>query len=711
MDEKRTCAEASTAWRHQHSPVLALGVWIALCLGCPQEGAAGEGDVDEPDAPLLPDSPRGPGDPLACDPGAKTLHRLNRSEYARTVADLLGPAAGAAAAVHAAAFPADDVAGGFDNNADVLSTSPLLVEKLDAAALAIAAAVFPDGAAATIDRQEAEAVGSDVGTAAGSVWNLFSNGDLTASFTIATTGRYAVRVRADQEAAGDDDAHLGIVVDGRSVLDVDVTGLATYEVETELTAGAHSIGARFDNDFFDAGTDADRNLLVDFLEVEGPLDVASTSPGRARFVSCNPSSEVEGCARASLTPLLRRAFRRPVLDEEVTPYVALVVLATGAGDSFDAGLRLATQAMLLSPNFLYRAEFDDDGDQTHRISTHELAARLSYFLWASMPDETLTLKADDGVLDRPAVLEAEVTRMLADPKARGGVAEALAAQWLNTRGLDVVAPDADLYPLSDDVRAALKQETKLVVQALLDSDRPAPDLLDVDFTFVNAPLAAFYGLPFDAGDDDDGDGFVRVSLAGTNRAGVLTHGAFLTANSYPFRTSPVKRGRWVVDQLLCLDPGDVPPDVPPLNEDPASGSVRERMEAHRSEPRCAACHVLMDPIGFGLESFDPIGRSRTQDADGYDIDDDDVFFDTPFTNPAGLAAALKAQETLPSCMAEKLGSYTLGRGLDVAVAGDACTIDDVTARAAAAGFSLRAILGAIVESDAFQMRTPTRSLE
>jgi hypothetical protein len=688
--------------------VLALAVLGSGVLGACAEKVA---DDDDGDLPLLPETPRGPGDPAACDPGAQTLHRLNRTEYARTIGDLLGADAGLVAREAAAGFPADDVAGGFDNNADVLSTSPLLVEKLDAAAASIALALFPDTSAAVIEKHEAEVVGGDVGVAAGDVWNLFTNGDVTASVEASAPGRYAVRVRADQQAAGPDAARLTILVDGTALVVVDVTGLDTYTAETTLLAGAHTLTARFDNDFYDPDAGADRNLLVDYLELAGPLDVDAASPGRLRFVPCDPAGDVEGCARQTLTPLLGRAFRRPIVDDEVTPYVGLVALAVSEGDGFDQGLRLATEAMLLSPAFVFRAEFDDGGSEKHRISTHELASRLSYFLWASMPDEALFAKAVDGSLEQPAVLKAEVARMLRDEKAAGGVVDALAGQWLNTRGLDVVAPDETLYPLGDDVRAAMKEETRLVVKALLDSDDDAKGLLDADFTFVNAPLAQFYGLAFNAGDDDDGDGFVRVSLAGSDRSGVLTHGAFLTANSYPFRTSPVKRGRWVVDQLLCLDPGDVPPDVPPLNEDPAAGSVRERMEAHRNEPRCAACHVLMDPIGFGLESFDPVGRKRSEDADGYAIDDDDVFFDTAFTNPQGLARAIKEQETLPTCFSEKLGSYTLGRGLapfdqNGAVVGDAGTIDDVTLRAAAAGFSLRDILGAIVESDAFQMRTP-----
>jgi hypothetical protein len=684
----------------QRGWLLLVPLAVAGCGGAPGGGA----DVD---APLQPDSPRGPGDPAACDPGSQTLHRLNRTEYDRTVKDLLG-----VAATPVDEFPADDVAAGFDNNAGVLSMSPLLVEKLDDAAQEIAAAVFPDVVAvASVVRVEAEDAGSDTGAAQGDVWNLWSNGSVETTVTT-SAGRYAVRVRADQSAAGDDAAHLTIVVDGRDVAGFDVDGLDTYQADVEVSAGAHVVAARFDNDFYAPDEGLDRNLYVDFLEVEGPLSLdgdapAGVSDGHARFVSCDDdalAADVEGCATSTLRPLLARAFRRPVADDEVAPYVGLVTLAVGEGDSFDAGLRLATEALLLSPSFLFRAEFDDD-DAVHRVSTYELASRLSYFLWASMPDAALFARAEDGTLANKSVLKAEVERMLRDPKAAGGVVDALSSQWLNTRGLDRVTPDPTRYPLPDAVRAAMKTETRLVVQALLDADRSAKDVLDVEFTYVDEALADFYGFSdVDFSTDDDGDGFVRVSLDGTHRSGVLTHGAFLTANSYPFRTSPVKRGRWVVDQLLCMPPGDIPPDVPPFNEDAASGSVRQRMEQHRSDPSCAACHAMMDPIGFGLESFDPTGKRRSVDADGYVIDDDDVFFDTAFTDPRGLAAALKQEQTFGPCMAEKIGSYTLGRGLDWGVSGDACTIDDVSVRAEANGFGLRDLLQIIVETDAFQMR-------
>jgi hypothetical protein len=676
----------------------------AVAVGCVAEVSAPP--MADPTAPITPGAPRQPGDPAACDPGNKTLHRLNRSEYDRTVRDLLG-----VSSTPAPTFPADDTARGFDNNADVLSTSPLLTEKLVAAAEEVAAGLFVGTSVAQTVTVQAEDLEGSVGAASDGVWNLWSTGELTTDIVVDAAGRYRVTVRADQQGAGDEDASMRVSVDGAVVGIVSVTGLDDYSFEVTLQPGTHSVTAAFENDFYDEASGADRNLLVDAFTAHGPLDIGSAGPGAA-LIPCDVADiGVAACADATLRPLLRRAFRRPVQDVEVAPYTALVQGVVDDGDPFTDGLATAVTAVLLSPNFLFRVELDGlvgDDAAVHRLGEHELASRLSYFLWGTMPDETLLGLADDGTLSRRDVLSRELERLLADPRAQDGLVDALSSQWLDTRALDRVQPDPALYPLPDDVRAAMKRETRLLVQALVAADRPARDLLDVDFTFVNAPLADFYGQPFPEGDalaaaDVDGDGFVQVSLQGTNRAGILTQGALLAGHSYPFRTSPVKRGRFVIDSLLCIPPGDIPADVPPLDET-ATGSVRERMEQHRQDPRCAACHDMMDPIGFGLEGFDPVGKARTEDADGYVIDDSDVFFGAAFSGPAGLASVLKEQETLSYCMAERIGGLGLGRGLDYSVAGDTCTIQDVVLRSTEQGASWQDLLRTIVQTDAFQMR-------
>ncbi len=692
-------------WRPS-AVAMALPV-VATVLGCGSP-------LDPPQTPPTtsagewrPASERIPGvDPAACSPGAPALHRLNRREYDQTVRDLLG-----VETTFAERFPADDTAGGFDNNADVLSTSPLLVQKWSDAARDIAALVFPEATVATTLHVEAEETGGSVGGVQGERWNLWSVGTIDVSFSAPVAGRYALRVRAEPQAAGPDAVRMTVAVDRRAVQTFAVEELAVFSVEVDVAEGAHVLSASFDNDFYDPSAGQDRNLLVDWLEVTGPLDVidVTTSPGRVRFVPCDENRDgVVSCARATLSPLLRRAFRRTVASDEIEPYVALVQTVVQDGDSFDAGLRTAVEAILLSPSFLFRAEVDVGGSAPRRLDPFELASRLSYFLWATMPDEELQRHAEDGSLSDPRVFAAEVERMMQDPRTQGGFVDAVAGQWLDARGIRRASPDPARFPLSAEVRAAMEQETLLVVRDLLRDERPLWELLTADFTYVNAALAAHYGFSALAGmfdDDADGDGFVRISLAGTNRRGILTHGAFLAGHSYPSRTSPVKRGRFVTDALLCVPPGDIPPGVPPLSDDATAGSLRQRMEQHRADPACAGCHALMDPVGFGLESFDPAGRSRTHDEDGYVIDDDDVIFDTAFSGPEGLGAVLARQPLLHTCASTRLGSYALGRGLDFVDEDDRCTIQDVLDRAGRAGFSLGDVIRAVTTADSFQFRS------
>ncbi len=704
MHRAQTTGRASTI-----RSALALGAFAAVSVGCVQEVARpdlGEPAAVDPVAPIEPGAPRGPTDPASCDPGSKTLHRLNRAEYDRTVKDLLG-----VAETPASGFPVDDTAKGFDNNADVLSLSPLLTEKLIDAAHDIAAGLFFAESARTEQTIEAETLTGSTGAVSGEVYNLYANGTLDAVFSVDADGRYNITVAAAQQAAGPDPARMTVAVDGVDIATVDVTTAQDFRFERVLSAGTHTVTAEFINDFYIAGPPAqDRNLLVDRFVLDGPLDAGARGPGADRFVSCDADVDgVSACADATLRPLLRRAFRRPVETADVTPYVNLVAAVVDDGDSFDEGHAAAVEAMLLSPHFLFRVELDDVAG-VHRVSDHELATRLSYFIWGTMPDDELGALADNGTLSQRDVLAAQVQRMLADPRQRAGFSDALTNQWLDARSLDGANPDPAQYPLPDDVKEAMKTETKLVVEAIVAADRPATDLLDADFTFVNAALAAHYDMPFpsqsDISDlDDDGDGFIRVSLEGTTRRGVLTHGSILVAHSYPFRTSPVKRGAFVIDKLLCIPPGDIPADAPPLDEENTTGSLRERMEEHRSNPRCAACHDAMDPIGFGLESFGPSGKHRTVDADGYVIDDDDVFFGTAFTDPQGLAETLKSQDTLTGCVVERIGGYALGRGLEpISGSSDFCTITDVVGRATEKGFSWADVVHTIVEADAFQMR-------
>jgi hypothetical protein len=691
----------------RHGAVRVAVIAVAACALAACDvlvpGPGGPGGLLGPRDPERDKDPEGILEVAACDPGNKRIHRLNRDQYDRTVRDLL-----LVDAAPAADFPADDVGYGFDNVADVLSTSPLLVEKLDDAAAALAELALAGGAVAQRSTFEAEVLGSTVGRASGEEWNLFSNGQIVADVTLARAGTVTLRARAREQAAGPDRARMVFRFDGADVAAFDVVATAAvYEHVLEASAGPHSFAVAFTNDFFQPENNLDRNLLVDYLEVETVNDGAA-SAARDRILLCAPTDgDSAACARTIFESFLRRAYRRPAAAEEVQGLVAIVELALSEGEAFDDAVRLAVHAALLSPSFLYRVELDADPGSTapHRLSAYELASRVSYFLWSSMPDDELLAKAEDGSLLDQDVFIAELDRMLLNDKSRA-LTEALAGQWLQTRSLDDAQPNPERFPdFTAAVRESMKKETAHFIDAFLrDDTRPLADMMDADFTFVDATLAAWYGLPFDAAAADD-EGFARVSLAGSARGGLLTQGAFLTHTSYPLRTSPVRRGKWVLEQILCMPPDPPPPEVVgQFNEDENAGTVRERLEQHRSNPDCAACHTLMDPIGFGLERFDPTGRPRDTD-NGQVIDDSDIFFTGDlFHGSKELAALIKPLPELPSCVAQHLSTYATGRGFSVNEADDRCTIQDVAARATEAGGSFADIVRAVVTSDAFQKR-------
>jgi Protein of unknown function (DUF1592)/Protein of unknown function (DUF1588)/Protein of unknown function (DUF1587)/Protein of unknown function (DUF1595)/Ca-dependent carbohydrate-binding module xylan-binding/Protein of unknown function (DUF1585) len=682
-----------------HVPML-MGLLAGSCTQVVNVDVPGTQNAPRtPDTPLTPETPRTPDEPAVCDPGQKRVQRLNKREYNHTVQDLLGVTASPADA-----FPADDSAKGFDNQAEVLAMSPLLVEQLNDAAETLANAVMRGGQVASFV-VEAETLDGEVGGPNGGNYNLFTNGSLATDFTLPADGTYTVVVRADQQAAGPDAAQMEIFVDGNTLESVAVAGAADYTATLTATAGSHRVGVRFLNDFFDQDTGADRNLLIDTIGINGP--VGASNALRDRFVVCDASVVgAEACARTTWEAFLPRAYRRPVAVEEVDAMAAMVNTAIAAGDSFDDAMATGLETVLMSPHFLYRVELDprDNPTAVHRVGVHDLASRLSYFLWSTMPDDELMAAANDGSLATPSVLRAQTERMLASPRMQEGFALVLSSQWLKTNELDLAQPNAERFPeVTPDVRAAMKQETQLLINDLIASDAPIQTLVNADFTYLNPTLANLYGLSVDGLADDDGDGFVRANTAGTGRSGILSHAGILTMTSFPLRTSPVKRGKWVLEQLLCIPPGDVPAGVPVLNEDETAGTVRQRLEQHRADPNCASCHVLMDPIGFGLESFDPIGRSRTTDTGGDIIDDSAVFLGVPFVGVGGLASTLTDSEYLPSCVADRLTSYAVGRGLTYAE-GDVCTIADVVRRANATGFSFTDLATSMVESDVFQMR-------
>ncbi|MEE8130239.1 MAG: DUF1592 domain-containing protein, partial [Vicinamibacterales bacterium] len=446
-----------------------------------------------------------------------------------------------------------------------------------------------------------------------------------------------------------------------------------------------------------------RVLYVDYLDIVGPFNASPEPPASyEQLFVCRhrPGEHDESCAGQVVTSLARRAYRRPVTGTEVEALVGLVRRAEAAGDSFEAGVQLAVQAVLLSPHFLFRIEGDTTGTDPYVLNDHELASRLSYFLWADMPDPELFGLADDGRLADPEVVRAQATRMLADPKATTLVTD-FGAQWLQLRNLDDARPDPDRFPTVDDeLRDAMRTETHLFLEALLSEDLSMLDLLDAPFTFANGPLARHYGIS-----GVDGEAFQRVPLDGRQRGGVLSHGSMLTISSYPTRTSPVLRGKWVLENLLGAPPPDPPPDIPALEEARANDalSLREQMEQHRADPTCAVCHDQIDPLGFGLERYDATGAWRTHDG-GVPINDTGTLPDgTSFRGPQELKAVLRGQAgAFRRNLSEKLLTYALGRGLE---SYDSAAVDTIAAHAKANGDRWSAFVMGVIESPPFRLRS------
>ena len=675
--------------------------------GSQQPGVIGASGSGAPGDPNLPGNTPGAQDPggkdpsqpdAKVDPGRVTLHRLNRAEYANTVRDLLGTSQRPSDQ-----FPPDDRGYGYDNIADVLSLSPVQLEMYFNAAEALvdeAMSVTQVGPR----RFEAEMMTASTGAVfQGNAWTLGAPGTLSQSVMIEAAGEYRIRLRAWETHAGPDNAHAILAVDGRALQTFSVSGTqstpGTYQVSAMLAAGNRQLTIEFDNDYYMPEMMQDRNLYVDFLELEGPLGVSADNPLRARIMSCEPSaSDPTSCWRELASGFGARAFRRPLASAEVDGLVALAEAARADGDDVETATRLMLRAVLISPRFLFRVELDPDPTslEPHALDDYELASRLSYFLWSSMPDPTLLGLAAQGTLDQDATLRAQVARMLEDEKARALV-DNFAGQWLFIRALDDHQPDYQEFPDFDDaLRASMRSETELYFREFLFGGATMDRFLTADFTFADERLARHYGLPSPGGD------FERVSLAGTDRMGLLTHAGVLMVNSYPTRTSPVKRGKWVLEQLLCTPPPSPPADIPALvEEEKPTGSLRERFEAHRSDPVCSSCHTLMDPIGFAFEHFDGIGKQR-EDDHGFEIITDGVLPDgTPFKSPQDLARLLAVDARLPRCMTQQLLTYALGRGSEPF---DEDDIAAISGAFVAGGYRLPQLVELIVTSDAFRRR-------
>jgi mono/diheme cytochrome c family protein len=638
------------------------------------------------------------------DPGRVTARRLNRNEYSNTIRDLL--------AVDFRAerdFPSDDSGHGFDNIGDVLTISPILMEKYLRAAERIAARAI--GA----DPLPKKPVDAEYHSKEKAIRRI-DRSTIEATHRIDWDGEYIVRIGFPGERSADSPpVKFGFWMDGKLLHTMSVetkpSKLVYFDPYSEeefrlvLPEGDHVFRAGFIDDGFvktlsekDAYSNK-KNKFLNMIKFVGPFPAKVEKASRKKILICDPNTGGNACIDQIMTKLAHRAFRRPVTKAEVAGLTRFVGMAKADGQSVEQGLQLAIQAMLVSPHFLFRVERDPVAEpgKAHPVSEIELASRLSYFLWSSMPDDELLGLAEAGKLR--AGIEAQVKRMLTDPKAAAFAAN-FAGQWLETRNLDSVKPDPGKFPeWGPELRDAMKMETNLFFEHMLRENRPLSDFLNARYTFLNERLAKHYGI-----DGVTGGDFRRVDLATEQRGGVLSHASVLTVSSYPTRTSPVIRGKYILQNVLGAPPPAPPPDVPTLNEEAVgtSASLRKQMEQHRSNATCASCHNRMDTLGFGLENYDGIGRWRTQDGK-FPIDVSGAFPNgKSFDTPAKMRDLLT--DDLPDfarCLTEKMMTYALGRGLEKY---DRRTIESINKKLATENYPFQSMVFEIVRSLPFQSR-------
>ena len=662
------------------------------------------------------------------NPGRPLLHRLNRAEYANAIRDLLGLNVDVASLL-----PPDDAAFGFDNIGDVLGVSPVLLERyLSAAgrisALAVGDPTIQPGADTYRNRQDLSQDQRLEGLPLGTV------GGLLASYVFPLDAEYAFQVtlfRNNTNAIrGLESPHqVEITIDGVRVLLTTIGGAtgrgaangveAKLRVRVPVHAGPHEVVATFVRKIGE-GTDRVQPFLrssidtfdatgrphIETLTITGPFNgrAPADTPSRRKIFVCRPAAPAgeRACATRIVSTLARRAYRRPVTRDDVQPLLAFYDAGRQKG-TFDAGIQMALRRILASPKFVFRSERDADHlapGATYPITDVELASRLSFFLWSSIPDDRLLTVAASGRLRDPAVLTREVRRMLADPRADALVTN-FAGQWLHLRNLRSIVPNSNEFPNFDDnLRQAFLREAELFFGSVVREDRSVLDLLTADYTFVNERLAKHYGMP-----NIYGTNFRRVTLTDDARRGLLGKGGVLMVTSHPDRTSPVVRGKWILENLMGAPPPPPPPDVPPLKdqeEGAAPRTMRQQMEEHRASPVCAGCHKVMDPLGFALENFDGVGAWRAREA-GAPIDASGQLADGTKINGVVMLrdALVKRPDVFVGTLTEKLLIYALGRGLGYY---DMPAVRGIVQQAARADNRFSSLILGIVRSAPFRVR-------
>jgi len=642
---------------------------------------------------------------LKPDPGRVTARRLNRAEYTNTIRDLLAVEFRAEQS-----FPTDDLGNGFDNIGEVLTISPTLMDRYLAAAAKIASRAV--GADPLPKPLEAQYANKDKKIRRVDLSTIEAKG------RIEFDGEYTVRFGLQGERAPDGKpVVLAFWMDGKLMHSMQVetkpSKLVYFDPYSEeqmtlfLPEGDHVFKAAFVNDDFVKGMnskdayDRKKNKFVDSITFIGPYAPKTPPASRAKVFICDPKTGA-ACVEKIVVNLAHHAWRRPVSKAETASLLKFVAMAKANGQSTEQGIQLALQAMLVSPHFLFRIEHDAnplDAVKAHPVSDLELASRLSYFLWSSMPDDELLGLAEAGKLRTAEALDAEVKRMLTDPRS-SALADNFAGQWLELRNLDVVKPDPGKFPdWSPELRDAMKQETRLFFDSMLRENRPLGEFLDARYTFLNERLAKHYGIEGVSGPE-----FRKVELTTGQRGGILSQGSVLTVSSYPTRTSVVIRGKYILNNILGSPPPPAPADVPPLDEAAvgASASLRQQMEKHRADATCASCHNKMDPLGFGLENYDGIGKWRTLDGK-FAVDSSGTLPNgKSFSTPDEMRTVLKSQ--LPQfsrCIVEKMLTYSLGRGLG---SYDRRTVNEIDRKLAAGGYGFQTLIYEIVRSLPFQSR-------
>ena len=670
--------------------------------------------------------------------GSPALHRLNRAEYAASVRELLGLNIDVSSLL-----PADVMSHGFDNMADVLTTSPALLDAYITAASKVSrhavgdTEVQPVSATFLLSKdvnQTRHVPGAPIGTRGGlSVIHDFPvEGDYVfkLGFYYSVDGPLFGRIQGDTQ-------QIEVSINGErvSLFRLDPNRTKWHDMQTppiHVKAGPQRVSAAFLQTFEGPVEDVIVPLeqtLVDLneadmagltilahlhdFEIRGPMKVAGSgdTPSRRKIFSCRPATAADEipCARRIITTLARQAYRRPVNDSEIQDLMNLYS-AVRKEDDFEAGIRMALQAILANPKFLFRFERSPASvspGSPYPVGDLELASRLSYFLWSSAPDDELLNIASQGKLKDPIVLEKQARRMLADPKANA-LTNNFASQWLHLRNLKEAQPDAyQFLNFTRNLSDSMLRETQLFFESIVKEDRNVMDLLTADYTFVDEILAKHYGIP-----NVSGNNFRRVQISDKNRRGLLGQASILTLTSVSTRTSPVGRGKYVMEVLLGTPPPPPPPNVPPLKENSTSGdakllSVRQRLEEHRSVEPCKSCHKLMDPIGFSLENFDAVGGWRINDG-GLRIDPRGELFDgAKVDGPASLnEAILNHSDLFLSAFGENLMAYGLGRVVDYR---DMPVLRSILKDASQNGNRFSSFVIALVKSAPFQMRTAEQS--